>query len=101
MLRLVNGSEAEYPDGKVLTADFLSTHRLAVAVVYGIALWISLGLILRMWLKHREAGSPKKLFWTIVPLIPFAGWVAYGAWFDTPDIHNNRCPKENSPYKSL
>jgi len=60
-------------------------------------LWISLSLILRMWLLNRQSGTVKKLFWSIVLLIPFAGWVAYGAWFDVPDIHNNRCP--NFPYR--
>jgi hypothetical protein len=81
----------------VLTADFISTHRVFVAAACGITLWISLSLILQMWLLHRQSGTVKKLFWSIVLLIPFAGWVAYGAWFDAPDIHNNRCP--NFPYR--
>jgi hypothetical protein len=74
---------------------------MAFAVIYGITLWISLALVLRMWLLHRQSGTVKKLFWSIVLLIPFAGWIAYGAWFDAPDVHNNRCSRENSPYKFL
>ncbi len=68
-----------YQGAEMLTADFLSNHRFAVEVICGISLWVSLSLILRMWLLHRQNRPIKKVFWSMLPLIPFAGWVAYGA----------------------
>ncbi|MEN8772712.1 MAG: hypothetical protein ABF379_11995 [Akkermansiaceae bacterium] len=55
----------------------------------GFIVWLSLAMIFRMWIKHREAHVVKKLFWTIILIIPIIGAVFYAAFFKRPGSHNN------------
>jgi len=47
----------------------------------GLCLYISFGLIGRLWLLHRIDKFSKKLFWSIVLLFPLLGWIFYGAFY--------------------
>jgi bacteriorhodopsin len=53
------------------------------ATFFGILLcaWASLWLIGRMWLIHRHDPILKRVIWTLILLIPFFGWLAYGAFY--------------------
>jgi hypothetical protein len=49
-----------------------------------------------MWFFHRRAGFFKKLWWTLVLLLPFVGWLFYGALFQSPGYNENQCPTGDS-----
>ncbi len=63
-------------------------HHVAGVVIFAFCAWLSLSLIIRLWLKDRNASWIKKLVWSIVLLIPFGGWIAYGAFY-TPLSEND------------
>jgi len=67
------------------TAEF----NLADKIIFGIGLYLSLCLIARMWLKYRSDKLTKKLFWSIVLLIPLAGWLFYAAFYNPYKYDNN------------
>jgi hypothetical protein len=48
-----------------------------------------------MWFVHRKVPLLKKLFWSIVLLIPPLGWLAYAGCFKKLDSINTRCPAEH------
>ncbi len=58
----------------------------------GFCLWLSLTLIIRMWLIHRRAAFIKKFIWSLILIIPFFGWVAYGGGFKIPAQHGDTVP---------
>jgi hypothetical protein len=60
-----------------------------------ISLWISISLILRMWVLHRETQWLKKFFWSLVLLIPAFGWLFYGGCFKALTPIKTPCPKEH------
>ena len=66
-------------------SDFLATHRqLSVGLVLLWA-WVSLSLIVRLWVVHRTERIARKLFWTFLLLVPLFGWLCYGGLFRTPE----------------
>jgi hypothetical protein len=62
---------------------WLAQHPV-VAILWG---WISLSLILHLWLarRQRQTGWIKKVIWSCVLLIPVLGWLFYGGFFNMPD----------------
>ena len=44
-------------------------------------IWISLSMIIRMWLKYPTDPTLKKLFWSIVLCVPLFGWLFYGGCY--------------------
>lgn len=66
-------------EGKVTLLFLLST---------GFFIWLSLALIVRLWIKHKKASLPKKIFWTLVLIIPSIGPIFYAAFFKRPGLHN-------------
>lgn len=72
----------------MITPEFLRTHWLGAAIVAAVCVWISFCLILRMWLVHRSAPVIKKLLWSLMLIVPFFGWLAFGAWFQTLSRHD-------------
>jgi len=50
-------------------------------IILWICLYVSTCLILRMWLRGKRERFSKKLFWSLVLLIPFIGWIFYGAFY--------------------
>ena len=60
-------------------------HHPAVFAVLAVAeVCVSLLLIGQMWTHHRKDSLGKKVVWTFILLIPFAGWIAYGGLFHPP-----------------
>jgi len=61
------------------------THHHPVIFVLILAwIWISLSMIIRMWLKYPADPVLKKLFWSIILCIPFFGWLFYGGCYYPP-----------------
>jgi len=56
-------------------------------IAFAVCLGMSATLILRLWVVHRADKFFKKLFWSLVLLLPVLGWVCYGAWY-TPLARN-------------
>ena len=56
-------------------------------------LWVSVSLIIRMWLVERSASVFKRILWSVMLLIPLFGWLAYGAWFHIPSRHGMSAPQ--------
>lgn len=62
-----------------------------VAISFGaFCLWVSICLLLNLWL-IRRGSFLKKLVWSFIVLFPLFGWVAYGGCFPAPDYHNTPC----------
>ncbi len=63
-------------------------HHFAAFALILVAMWISLSMILRLWLKYRHDSLFKKLGWSLVLCIPVFGWLFYGAFY-TPLTEND------------
>lgn len=48
--------------------------------------WMSLGLIGTLWLTRPSANPVRKVFWSVVLLLPILGWTLYGAFFSLPKV---------------
>ncbi|MDF1711614.1 MAG: hypothetical protein P1U90_05210 [Akkermansiaceae bacterium] len=68
--------------------DDEGNYTLLGLIWIGFIVWLSLAMILRMWIKHREAHIIKKIFWTIILMVPIIGAVFYVAFFKRPGSHN-------------
>ncbi len=66
---------------------FIHHHIFAAALIL-FWLWVSLSLIIRLWLRHRSDPLRKRLLWSFVLCIPFFGWLLYGAFY-TPLREND------------
>jgi hypothetical protein len=42
-----------------------------------------------MWIKHKQAGLFRKIFWTILLIVPVYGAIMYIAFFKIPGTHTN------------
>jgi hypothetical protein len=76
--------------------DWLSAHFVVAAGIAAFCLWVSLCLIIRVWIVHRRAGFLRKLLWSFGLLIPLFGWLLYSAFFRVPDFTGVECPTEHS-----
>jgi hypothetical protein len=54
-------------------ADWLSHHPVIGISLAGFCLWVSVSLIVRMWLVHRRVSFLKKFLWSFMLLIPLFG----------------------------
>ncbi len=63
-------------------------HHVAIVVLVLFCVWLSLSLIIRLWLVHRYDPLSKRIGWTLVLCVPFFGWLAYGAFY-TPLTENS------------
>jgi bacteriorhodopsin len=57
--------------------------------------WISLWLMGRMWLVHRQDSVGKRLMWSMIVCIPFFGWLAYGGFYKT--LAENKVRASSNP----
>ena len=62
----------------------LRLHPVLVIVLCALWAWVSITLVIRLWLAHRRAGFVKKLLWSLMLLVPVFGWMCYGAFFQAP-----------------
>ncbi len=63
-------------------------HPQAAVYIAAFCLWVSVALVIRMWVLYRRVSLVKKLIWSVVLLVPFFGWFFYGGCFQIPDYHN-------------
>jgi len=77
-------------------ANLRDQHPIAMLLLVAVWAWVSVSLLGRMWVVHRRTGLLKKLFWSVVLLVPLLGWIFYGAFFQPPSISENRAPTEHS-----
>jgi bacteriorhodopsin len=56
-------------------------HHLGLILFFAFCSWVSISLILLLWLKYRHDPFLKRLFWSFVLGIPIFGWIAYGAFY--------------------
>lgn len=79
---------------------WVAHHPLAAICVGAIWLWISISLIIRMWLVHRRVSLYKRLFWSLTLFIPLFGWIAYGGCFHAPGSNDTPCPVNSDAERS-
>lgn len=75
---------------------WVSHHIVAVICLAAFCLWVSISLILRMWIIHRRATFLKKILWSFTLLIPIFGWLCYAGLFRVPNFTDVECPDEHS-----
>jgi hypothetical protein len=63
-------------------------HHLAGVLIGLFCVWLSVSLIIRLWLVHKKDSLPRKLMWSLVLSVPFFGWLLYGAFY-TPLNEND------------
>jgi hypothetical protein len=73
---------------ELMPPEFFEYHWEATAIGITVCLWISICLILRVWIIERRATFMKKLLWSMMLLIPGLGWLAYGALFRRPGFND-------------
>ena len=61
-------------------------------------LWVSLSLIVRLWLVHRSTPLLRKLCWSVALLLPFVGWFFYAAFFHRLGPSDSPCHVEHGRY---
>ena len=73
--------------------EFAQAH-LALFWLGIASLLVSLRIVLGLWFlpAHRETGVVRRLFWSFIAWLPFAGPIFYGAFFKVPSVHNNALP---------
>ena len=78
----------EAPNSRAVLGDdvavWVAHHSIPALCLAGFLLWVSVSLILRMWIVHRHASLWKKLRWSFVLLVPLFGWLLYGGFFQVP-----------------
>jgi hypothetical protein len=47
---------------------------------------VSGGLIIHLWVRHPVDTVLKRLIWSVVLLLPFVGWILYGAFYSPPPV---------------
>ena len=59
------------------------TQIMSKLQIVGGLLWItvSVTLIIILWRSHPNDSIPKKVLWTIILVIPLAGWLFYGGMY--------------------
>ncbi len=62
---------------------FAPTHTFTKSekIILWVCFYVSVCLILRMWLREKKERFGKKVFWSLVLLLPVIGWVFYGAFY--------------------
>ena len=68
-------------------------------IIFGFCLYVSVCLILRMWLKYRTDKVIKKLLWSVVLLMPLAGWVFYAGLYHNPYSSDGAESLESRPMR--
>jgi hypothetical protein len=76
--------------------ESLTQHRTIAIIVVAVSLWISLSLIARLWIIHRQRAFLAKLAWSLILLASLLGWIMYGAFFSPPSVSDIRAPTEHS-----
>ncbi len=81
-----------YTSGPIFMPD--ADFNLPAKIIFGVGLYVSVCLIARMWLKYRNDSLTKKLFWSVILLMPLAGWVFYAAFYNPYPYPGGKNPPE-------
>jgi len=65
------------------SAWFAEHPRIGIALA-AFCLWVSVSLMIRIWVLYHRASFVKKLIWSIVLLVPLFGWLFYAGCFQIP-----------------
>lgn len=71
--------------------EWIHHHILGFMLIMFCA-WLSLSLIVRLWLKHPNDSLLKKIFWSFVLCVPYGGWIFYGAFYTPLSENDVRVP---------
>jgi hypothetical protein len=80
--------------------DLLTAHPTGSVVIGAVCLFVSLCLIARLWLRHAKDSLLRKLFWSVVLLIPLIGWIFYGGFYHPPGYSSVPSSTEHSAHIS-
>ena len=75
--------------------DDLLNHPVLLIALCAIWAWVSIALVIRLWLVHWRASFVKKFLWSLMLLVPVFGWMFYGGFFQPPGFHNT--PASETP----
>ena len=70
----------------------LPNHPMWTIGLCAVWAWVSITLVVRVWMVHRRARFSKKFLWSFALLVPLFGWVFYGGCFQVPDYHHSPIP---------
>lgn len=76
--------------------DFLRAHPNVRVILAAICIFVSLCLIVRLWMMHREDSVTRKLVWSLLLLIPLIGWICYGGFYHPPGYSSVPASTEHS-----
>jgi hypothetical protein len=76
--------------------DLVAAHQTLGVVIGASCIFLSLCLIARLWVIHAEDSVPRKLFWSILLLIPLIGWIGYGGFYHPPGYSSVPASTEHS-----
>ena len=84
-------TSAPEPSALLDPGAWLSHHPRIAICIGAFCLWVSLCLIIRLWVVHSRVPLYRRLIWSLVLLIPFFGWLAYGGGFHVPLPNDSPC----------
>jgi len=67
-------------------------HNRALFLVGVFCVWISLSMIVRMWLKYPGDSFLKKAGWSLILCVPFFGWLFYAGMYSPPSENSIKAP---------
>lgn len=73
-------------------STWVTQHPKGAVALGAFFLWVSIVLILHMWLVYRRAPFLKKLLWSFILLLPLFGWLFYAGCFYLPEVTDTPCP---------
>jgi hypothetical protein len=76
---------------------YFQEHWLWALVIFFCAS-ISFRLIAGLWLSRQGDSAGKKLLWSAVLLVPFFGWVFYGAFYTSLAENDIKAPINTSAF---
>ena len=86
MQHIVTASAASVPSvnppAALDPAGWISEHPIAATIIVALWLWVSLCLIIHMWMTRTDAPAFKKVRWSLLILVPIVGWTVYPACFE-------------------
>jgi uncharacterized membrane protein len=75
-------------------------QHLAVVLLILFCAWLSLSLIARLWLAHRNDPFGKRIVWSLVLCVPFFGWLLYGAFYTHLSKNDVKAPVNQDAFNA-
>ena len=58
---------------------------MLVIVLCALWAWVSITLVIRLWLVHQRASFVRKFLWSLLLLVPVFGWMFFFGLFRPPE----------------